>query len=723
MARLFSAQLMLISLALAMGANATRAQQVEIQINATVADPDADDATDDYVTWAPTFCRARLVGATADETVVLTNDSPGYYLYVSGNNLEEGVLEVGDRFRCQVDSETLEVVAASQFPEEIASQIADAWNASSVPEFERFNAVAQGDAILITAESPADSSDVTVSTVENDGTDSDGQWILKTTRGDLRFADHRDPWAANATATEESVSLDLTSDGAWHPFVIAGWFRRPSTNDGDAVIMAHEDTASGTVLGTKQLMVRVRKNANEMGTAERDRFLSAMRDFRNRPANGYLMFQELHRLSTQAGDEAHMQPSFYSWHRAYLLHVERELQLIDASVTLPYWNWDAASPNVFSQEFMGTAGTVSGNPAEADIAEPRFAIGHPFVGWDTDLPFGNGRLRRNLNDLSVEPAAEVFRPLDHPVDDDLLDYADYSQVDLDIETLDDIVSFSVGGEILSHNPGHNWPCAGGHLRFPMRSATDPLFYLLHSQVDRQWAYWQWKRDRFGVDVAGVLTFPSPAHYDNQGTFDALGNTPDEHTRQKGAYLEDGLWPWDGTSEGPPATPEERPPNQAPIHDEGLAQAGSNLDLDGDGVADVGTVQLRNAASSDDDFYNQNLIRIINGTGAGQSGVIFDYIGSDRLAGVVVLKNSAPDDLTWDTVPDSTSEYMILDSVNVPDSRPVVSRLAFPGSRIRHLWPGPNPIVPRNRHMIDYLGRFRPTDGLGFCYDDVPYETP
>lgn len=27
---------------------------------------------------------------------------------------------------------------------------------------------------------------------------------------------------------------------------------------------------------------------------------------------------------------------------------------------------------------------------------------------------------------------------------------------------------------------------------------------------------------------------------------------------------------------------------------------------------------------------------------------------------------------------------------------------------------------QNRHMIDYHGRFRPEDGLGFDYDDVPY---
>ena len=29
-------------------------------------------------------------------------------------------------------------------------------------------------------------------------------------------------------------------------------------------------------------------------------------------------------------------------------------------------------------------------------------------------------------------------------------------------------------------------------------------------------------------------------------------------------------------------------------------------------------------------------------------------------------------------------------------------------------------IPTNAHMIDYLGKFRPADGIGMCYDDVQY---
>ena len=45
---------------------------MEIEVNRTSTDDD------DYVTWAPTCCRARLIGApNASSTVVLTNDGAG----------------------------------------------------------------------------------------------------------------------------------------------------------------------------------------------------------------------------------------------------------------------------------------------------------------------------------------------------------------------------------------------------------------------------------------------------------------------------------------------------------------------------------------------------------------------------------------------------------------------------------------------------------------------
>lgn len=186
--------------------------QVEIRINDLPADvAPRDDPTDDYLTWAPTFARARLVPAMgSDFNIVLTNDAPG--------NIADG--------------------------------------------------------------------------------------------GDVSFAAHADPWPANATATATTLALTLPADGSWVPFVVAGKFGTPSTNDKDTIIEAHHNTAMGPVLGTKALMVRVRKDANNLTSSERARYLFAWQKFRNKLGDNYVQFQEMHRLATMAGDEAHMQPAF-----------------------------------------------------------------------------------------------------------------------------------------------------------------------------------------------------------------------------------------------------------------------------------------------------------------------------------------------------------------------------------------------------------------------------
>src|SRR3989442_13429524 len=57
-----------------------------------------------------------------------------------------------------------------------------------------------------------------------------------------------------------SLTLGLPGDGTPLSFWIAGEFQRPSSAYGDAVVQA-EDINSGTVLASKAVMVRIRKNA------------------------------------------------------------------------------------------------------------------------------------------------------------------------------------------------------------------------------------------------------------------------------------------------------------------------------------------------------------------------------------------------------------------------------------------------------------------------------
>jgi len=71
---------------------------------------------------------------------------------------------------------------------------------------------------------------------------------------------------------------------------------------------------------------------------------------------------------------------------------------------------------------------------------------------------------------------------------------------------------------------------------------------------------------------------------------------------------------------------------------GTAQAGAS-----------GTITLASGASSDDDTYNDQIVRITGGTGIGQSRRISDYTGSSRVAAV---------SSNWTTTPDDTSTYEV-----------------------------------------------------------------
>ena len=374
---------------------------VEIEINRT------PETADDYVTWAPTFCQARLAGGgPADVRVVLAND-PG----------------------------------------------------TAIP---------------------------------------DG--------GDVLFAAFQSPWPALTTATLPSLLLTLPADGGWVPFAIAGKFGKPSTNDKDAVIEAHlageDGAATAAVAGRAALMVRVRKNANTLTTAERDRFLDALRTLHFVDGH-YAVYQEIHAI---ASDEAHGGPAFPAWHRAAVLRLERALQAVDPSVTVPYWKFDAPAPNLFREEFMG-ANQGGGGPWSPVV----FAPTNPLNGWTiTSLT----PIRRNANSNHLGASGVQFEE-DTLAPDTYAAFLDYE------------------GD--PHGSAHVWVGRGGWMGSVPTAVRDPVFFLLHCNVDRLWAKWQWLHDRF--DDTEDTYLPS-------GTFPGV---PDEDIAHKGHYRDDTMWPWNGES--------------------------------------------------------------------------------------------------------------------------------------------------------------------------------
>jgi tyrosinase len=317
--------------------------------------------------------------------------------------------------------------------------------------------------------------------------------------GRVRFATARtDP----ATAT---LALTLPLDGTPVRFFVAGDFGRPSAGLGDAVIQARR-TGTTTVLGRKPVTVRIRKNAERLSPAERDRFLAAFGSLNGGGAGRFRDFRDMHVFLARL--EGHGDVGFLPWHRAYLLDLERELQAIDPTVALPYWRFDQPAPNVFTREFMGVSNAVG---------TVQFTAGHPFNTWRTD-----GRLG-----ISRSPG---FAPGSAPGG-----------------LLNEIQTLALGGPapnaayggfaLMERNPhAEAHGRFGGFLSAIPTAARDPLFFMLHANVDRLWAKWQWAHQRASPDEA--LAF-APSRFDRVGH-----------------RLQDTMWPWNGVTGGqrPPTAP-------------------------------------------------------------------------------------------------------------------------------------------------------------------------
>ncbi|MEA3066332.1 MAG: tyrosinase [Sphingomonadales bacterium] len=305
-----------------------------------------------------------------------------------------------------------------------------------------------------------------------------------------------------------SIGITLPGNGAPVSVWIGGRPPNASTTHGDVSVEVRA-TASGAVLATHALMVRVRKNANKLSVAERDRFLSALAALNGSGKGRYQQFRDMH-VGGLPDQEAHGGAGFLAWHRAYLLDLERELQEIDGEVTLPYWRFDEAAPNVFAGSFMGTPDSLS---------RVQFASGNPLRNWIA------------VDKAGVERGVGVG-PLTVPtLQSERQTIAPGGVIQPTFAKFRDMQWNPHGWAHTAHNSG--W------IFSPGTAPKDPLFFLLHCNVDRLWAKWQWAAKKH--DPA------DPASFD---TVPAGPPAPPGH------HFNDLLWPWCGPSQAgrPKAAP-------------------------------------------------------------------------------------------------------------------------------------------------------------------------
>jgi len=316
----------------------------------------------------------------------------------------------------------------------------------------------------------------------------------------------------NTFSPTAEISLSLPGDGAWVSFWIAG--QQPSTNGKDIRVVASDE--AGNEVGTLPVMVRVRKDAETLTVEEREQLLSAIatvHDLQNDALDSeyykhVLAHEQAFNLGIHGGPSG--QPLFLVWHRAFLLNLERELQTVDPRVMLPYWRFDQPAPTMFTPEFIGVvedSGGFGGFLVE-------FSPTNPLRGW-------------RMNDERLGAFVRVRNAIDTaPIPEDRLE--DIFAVPFN----DQYTGVNGAIELSYHNMAHAFVSGWLGRGF---SPADPLFFLLHANVDRAWAHWQSRLDRFEpTDMAA---------YSAQGSFE---NAPETNRLRKGSYAEDLMWPWNET---------------------------------------------------------------------------------------------------------------------------------------------------------------------------------
>ncbi len=184
-----------------------------------------------------------------------------------------------------------------------------------------------------------------------------------------------------------------------------------------------------------------------------ERFVGAMRGMMEKPEGDETSY--LHIAGIHGNPPPHKcdhRIGFFPWHRAYLLKLERALNLIEPGVALPWWD--------FASEDSRRDGVPTSyrHPDEGGVD----------VLHSSYIPYEDRHSTRNIQ---TAPS----RLPNQAVVDSALGESNY-------------VSMWRRYYPQVHNALHNW--LGGDHAGQNWTAYDPIFWAFHCSNDRHWAIWQ-----------------------------------------------------------------------------------------------------------------------------------------------------------------------------------------------------------------------------------------
>jgi tyrosinase len=241
-----------------------------------------------------------------------------------------------------------------------------------------------------------------------------------------------------------------------------------------------------------------RKNQSVLSALEKRAFTDAVVALKTRVpsqiglTNRYDDYVQIHvdSMMTTPG-WAHRAPAFGPWHRILLRNLELDLQAIEPTVSLPYWDWSVDTSNgtgpgsPWTDDFMGamaaTTDTVRTGPFRANHQWP-INVREP---GDNSISLKRALGRAQFQDPA---AATATLPTSANVEGALRETPyDASPWNRGAQPSfrDRLEGWHGPGSL--HNRVHLW--VGGSM-LPSSSPNDPIFFLHHCNVDRLWAEWQ-----------------------------------------------------------------------------------------------------------------------------------------------------------------------------------------------------------------------------------------
>lgn len=326
---------------------------------------------------------------------------------------------------------------------------------------------------------------------------------------------------------------------------------------------------------------KMRKNVKNLSADELSRLRGAIALLKSRDADyprdrrTYGYWAQIHGDQCQHGWE-----EFLTWHRAYLYNFELQLQEIDPTITLPYWDWPQDAENVkTSLQEMGSSVALdngyipeayhcwidqqhidqlarTGSVSEQDLTGLRSVVYDPATSQPTFCSgsrlFAKANIVYGKDPVGTElivAALEAINPLWHryrwpggsaqiifqayPTPDDVTrtlaipSFFNFGSGPMEdqfygaLENIHNLIHNFSGGQnpnvkTYAKEPGYGDMVNNGY------AAYDPIFWAHHSNVDRVWRLWQEQHPDVGPDDPGAVLPPWNLKVGDVASTHALG---------------------------------------------------------------------------------------------------------------------------------------------------------------------------------------------------------